>query len=337
MMKILTSINKQQEEGMKKLLTSVSAALVMFSGAATAETWDMPAAYSAKNHVSAAYIEFAESVTENSKGALEIVVHPSGSLYAGGEIFRAVRTGQVPVGGRYMGAHAAEDSIFGMDTVPFLTTDFDQAWNLYQASKSGIEDALEERGMKLLFMAPWPPQGLFSTKEVNSLADMSGVKFRAYDASTSRLAGLMGAVPTTTEATEISQAFSTGIADSMIGSGAIGVFQKLWDYVDNFYIVNAWIPKSAAFVNKDAFDALSPETQAVVLAAAAAAEKNVWSKVAAVTDGYNATLAENGMNVQEPSEDLMKGFLEIGETMATEWSAVATDAGRAALESYQAN
>ena len=320
---------------MKKLLATATVAATFVAGATFAETWDLPAAYSAKNHVSASYIDFAEQVTANSNGDLEIVVHPSGSLYAGGEILRAVRSGQVPIGGRYMGAHAKEDSIFGLDTVPFLATDFDQAWDLYQTSRPAIEAALEERGMKLLFMAPWPPQGLFVTDEVNSIADMAGKKFRAYDASTSRLAGLMGAVPTTTEATEISQAFSTGVADSMIGSGAIGVFQKLWDYVGNFYTVNAWIPKSAVIVNADAFNGLSSETQAVVLAAANSAEASVWQKVTDVTAGYNVTLAENGMNVQAPSEQLMKEFLEIGATMSAEWSENASGAGKAAMEAYK--
>jgi TRAP-type C4-dicarboxylate transport system substrate-binding protein len=295
----------------------------------------MPAAYSAGNHVTSSYVAFAKYVTENSNGELEIVVHPSGSLYPGGEIFRAVRSGQVQIGGRYMGAHAKEDSVFGLDTVPFLATNMADAKKLYMASKPAIEKALDKRGMKLLFMAPWPAQGLFHRKEVNSLADMKGVKFRAYDASTARLAALMGSIPTTTEATEISQAFSTGVADSMIGSGAIGVFQKLWDYVDHFYLVNAWIPKSAAIANKEAFAALSPETQQVVMQAAAKAEAEVWGKVVAVTAGYNAKLTTNGMKVSEPSPQLVSELKEIGKTMTKEWSEKASGASKAALKNYQ--
>lgn len=321
---------------MKQFILSLMAATAMAVGVAKAETWDMPAAYSAGNHISKSYIAFAEDVTKNSGGDLKIVVHAAGSLYAGAEILRAVRSGQVAIGGRYMGAHAKEDQIFGLDTVPFLATDMKQAWKLYQASKPAIEAALEKRGMKLLYMAPWPAQGLFSKSAVNSLADMKGVKFRAYDASTSRLAGLMGAVPTTTEASEISQAFSTGVAESMIGSGAIGVFQKLWDYVDYFYTVNAWIPKSAVIVNKKAFDGLPPKTQAVVQAAAAKAEADVWAVVADVAAGYNATLAKNGMKVLKPSKALDDGFAKIGKTMAEEWAKKAGEAGGAAIRAYRA-
>lgn len=304
--------------------------------AAAGETWDMPAAYSGQNYVSKSYIAFAEEVTKNADGKLEIVVHPAGSLYKGSEILRAVRSGQVPIGGRYMGAHSKEDPIFGMDVVPFLATDFDQAWDLYQASKPAIEAALEERGLKLLYMPVWPPQGLFSKSEVKTMADMEGRKFRAADANTSRLAELMGATPTKTEATEISQAFSTGVADSMVGSGAIGVFQKMWDNVDYFYTVNAWMPKSGVIVNKEAWEALDPATQEVILAAAAKAEAEVWQAARDITDSYNATMAENGMTVEAPSPELAASFREIGAVMASEWAEAAGGNGAQALEAYRA-
>ncbi|MGC3939880.1 TRAP transporter substrate-binding protein [Roseobacter sp. EG26] len=325
---------------MSKTLLRTAVATLAFVAISTfaqaAEKWDMPAAYSGKNFISQAYIAFAEEVTANSGGELEIVVHPAGSLYKGSEILRAVRSGQVPIGGRYMGAHAKENPIFGLDTVPFVATDFDEAWALYQASKPAIEAALEERGMKLLFMPVWPPQGLFSASPINSMTDMNGAKFRAADANTSRLAVLMGATPTKTEATEISQAFSTGVADSMMGSGAIGVFQKMWDYVDHFYTVNAWMPKSAVIVNLDAWNGLDEATQKVVMDVATKAEADVWAAVSGVTDGYNKTMAENGMTVTEPSPELAAAFKEIGATMSAEWAEKAGEAGATALEAYQA-
>ncbi len=50
---------------------------------------------------------------------------------------------------------------------------------------------------------------------------------RRVEAATSRLAELMGAVPTKIEAAELSQAFATGVADSMISSGSTGYDQKI--------------------------------------------------------------------------------------------------------------
>lgn len=304
------------------------------SSALAAEKWDMPAGYSAKNFITSAYIEFAKTVTAKSGGELEIVVHPSGSLYKASEILRAVRSGQVAIGGRYIGAHAREDAIFGIDTVPFLATNGDEAWKLYQASKPQLAAALEKRGMKLLFTAVWPPQGLFSKKQVDSVADMKDVKFRAYDAGTTRLANLMGAVPTKTEATEIGQAFSTGVAESMIASGAIGVFRKMWDYVDYFYEVNAWLPKSVVVVNMEAWNKLDDKTRKVVEDAAAETEKTVWAAMEPTNDAYKKTMSDNGINVIEPSPELREGLAEIGKVMSGEWAEAAGDAGKEALKAY---
>ena len=299
------------------------------------EKWDMPAAYSAKNFISKKYIKFAEMVTKNSGGKLEIVVHPAGSLYKGSEIMRAVRSGQVQIGARYLGAHSNEDPIFGLDLVPFLATSFDDAWQLYQISKPELEAALDKKRLKLLFTAPWPPQGLFCKKEVNQIADMKGVRFRAYDATTTRLAGLMGAIPTKTEATEISQAFSTGVAESMIASGAIGVFQKVWDYVDYFYKVNAWIPKSGVVVNKKAWNKLDGDLKQIVLNAAAEIEKEVWQAAPEVTADYNKTMAENGMQVLEPTTELTEGFKAIGSTIADEWAKKTGEKGTEIIKAFK--
>lgn len=305
-----------------------------FSFAAT--TWDMPSAYSAGNYISKSYIAFAEDVTKRTGGDLAVTVHPGGSLYGGSDILRAVREGQVPIGARFLGAHSAEAPILGLDTVPFLATDRAQAKKLYDASKSEIDAALSERGLKLLYAPVWPPQGLFSKKPINSIEDMKGVKFRAYNASTTRLAELMGAVPTKTEASQIAQAFSTGIAESMVASGAIGVFQKIWDYVDHFYLVNAWLPKSGVIVNLDAWNGLDAATQSAVMEAAMSAEVAVWDEMEVQNAGYKKTMADNGMKVEEPSAELKSGLEAIGAKMTDEWISSAGDKGAAVIAAYKA-
>src|SRR5690606_14989573 len=154
----------------------------------------------------------------------------------------------------------------------------------------------------------WPPQGLYVNKPVDSVADMEGVKFRAYNAATSRLAELMGAVPTKIEAAEISQAFATGVADSMISSGSTGYDSKLWEFVKYWYDTQAWLPKNMVFANKDAWEGLDEETRTIVLEEAAKAEEAGWAKAQELSDWYKAELAKNGMIVEPPSDQLAAEF-----------------------------
>ena len=315
----------------------VTALALGFVGApAMAETWDMPLAYAATNYHSENATRFAAAVTEATGGAIEIVTHPSGSLFSGDEIFRAVRTGQVPIGERLISALGNEDPLFELDALPFLATSFDQAWDLYQASRAALDPLLEEKGVKLLYAVPWPPQGLYNVGPVESAADMEGVTFRAYNQMTSRLAELMGAVPTTIEAAELSQAFATGVAQSMISSGSTGYDRQLWEHVGYWYDVQAWLPKNMVVVNLDAWNALDPETRGIILGAAAMAEQSGWAKARELADWYKDELAAQGMQVAPPSDQLRADFLAMGETMTAEWLERAGEAGAAVVDAYKA-
>jgi TRAP-type C4-dicarboxylate transport system substrate-binding protein len=323
--------------GIAATLISGAAALGLVSGAAlAAEKWDMPLAYPASNYHSETAAGFAEAVTKASGGELEIVTHPGGSLFGGGEIYRAVRTGQAPIGERLISALGNEDPLFEIDALPFLATSFDEAWDLYQASKPQLDKTLDAAGLKLLYTVAWPPQGLYNKKAVNSAADMQGVKFRAYNAATERLADLLGAVPTKIEAAELTQAFATGVADSMISSGSTGYDSKIWEHVKYWYDVQAWLPKNMVVVNKAAWEALDPKLQQIVLDAAAKAEENGWAKARELSDWYKEQLAANGMVVEGPSDALKADFQKIGDTMTAEWLERAGADGKTVIDAFKA-
>jgi len=311
-------------------------AALLSTVAMAAEKWDMPLAYAASNYHSENAARFAAAVTAATGGELEIVTHPSGSLFKGGEIYRAVRTGQAPIGERLISALGNEDALFEIDALPFLATSFEASYKLYQASKPAVEATLAAKGLKLLYAVPWPPQGLYNTKPVNTAADMQGVKFRAYNAATSRLAELLGAVPTKIEAAEIAQAFATGVADSMISSGSTGYDRKIWEHVKYWYDVQAWLPKNMVIVNQAAWDGLDAATQGIVLGAAAMAEQAGWATAQQLSDWYKEQLAANGMEVGPPSDQLRADFEAIGAQMTEEWLARAGDDGQAVLDAYGA-
>ena len=82
---------------LNKILVIFFALLLNTNLALSGEKWDMALAYGAGNFHSANATEFAKNVSDNSGGKLTIVTHPGGSLFKGGEIFRAVRTGQAQI------------------------------------------------------------------------------------------------------------------------------------------------------------------------------------------------------------------------------------------------
>lgn len=309
--------------------------MILCAGSVYAEKWNMPLAYSANSYHSVNAALFAAAVTQATNGALEIVTHPNGSLYKGDEIFRAVQMGQVPIGERIISALGSEHPIFEIDALPFLVTSFEEAKKLYQASKPAIENVLESKGLKLLYAVPWPPQGLYHIRPVNSAADMKGVKFRAYNAMTSNLAKLMGAIPTKIEAAELSQAFATGAVESMISSSSTGYDRQIWEHVGYWYDVQAWLPKNMVIVNKKAWLKLDPTTQGMVLGAAAMAEWVGWKKAQELADWYKEQLIINGMKVFGPSDQLKTNFMAVGKTLTDDWLEKAGDVGQSVIDTYR--
>ncbi len=318
------------------LATSVAVLGLCVSGAAQAEKWDMPMAYSGTNFHSVTGAEFAKCVTTGTGGDVEIVTHPSGSLFKGGDIKRAVQTGQAPIGERLMSGHQNENAVFGFDSIPFLATSFDDSEKLWQAAKPTMEKLLDEQNLVMLYAVPWPPQGLYFNKEVNSVADMKGLKFRSYNNATARLAELTGMAPVQIEAAEISQAFATGVAESMVSSGATGYDRKVWESLSHFYEVDAWLPRNYVFVNKDVWGETSEANQNVIKGCASIAEYAGTWRSKEYTGFTMAGLREGGMTVGPAGETLVNELKEIGATMTTEWLDAAGDDGKAIVDAFNA-
>jgi TRAP-type C4-dicarboxylate transport system substrate-binding protein len=322
-----------------KLLSGTAAGAIVAVAAlsaAHAEKWDMPMAYSASNFHSATGAEFASCVTTGTGGDVEIVTHPSGSLFKGGEIKRAIQTGQVPIGERLLSGHQNENALFGFDSVPFLATSYDDADKLWKAAKSSMEELLDSQNLVLLYSVPWPSQGLYFKKEINSVAEMKGLKFRSYNSATARLAELAGMLPVQIEAAEISQAFATGVAESMISSGATGYDRKVWESLTHFYEVNAWLPRNYVLVNKGVWDGTSDASKNVISGCAQLAEYAGNWRSKEYTGFTLSGLRAGGMTVGPAGDALVAELKVIGATMTSEWLENAGETGKAIVEAYQA-
>ncbi|MBT9382245.1 TRAP transporter substrate-binding protein [Pseudooceanicola sp. CBS1P-1] len=321
-----------------KTVTAASALVIsgLLSGPALAETWDMPMAYPASNyHTENAQI-FADAVKACTGGALEITIHANGSLFKGDEIKRAVQLGEAPIGERLLSAHANENPLFAYDSVPFLATSFEASEKLAEAAAPVLAKLLATQNLTLLYSVPWPPQGLYFSKPVETPEDMKGVKFRAYNATTAKVAELTGMVPTQIEAADLKQALATGVVSAMISSGSTGVDESVWEDMTNFYDVKAWLPRNTVFVNTDAFNALSDAEKTCLTDEAAKAQTRGAEKAEELAGGFVKTLADNGMTVGAPSAAISAKLEEVGKTMTADWLKATGDDGKAIVDAYEA-
>ena len=278
---------------------------------------------------------FAKDVAAATGGKLEITVHPGASLFKAPDIKRAVQTGQAQIGEVLISLHENEDPIYGVDVIPFLATSYPESKKLWLASKPAIEKKLAAQGLMVLFAVPWAPQGIYAKKEINTVDDMKGLKWRAYNVGTARIGELVGAQVVTVQAAELAQALATGVVNSFITSAATGYDSKAWESMTHFYDTQAWIPKNITFVNKAAFDALDKPTQAALLKAAAAAETRGWKMWEEKSGWYLDQLKAHGMKVLPPSPALKAGLKKVGDQLTADWLKKAGPDGQAVLAAYK--
>ena len=311
------------------------AVLAFSSTAASAEEWDMPMAYAATNYHSEHGVVFADKVREYTNGEIDITIHPGGSLFKGGEIKRAVQTGQAPIGERFMSAHANEAPLLGWDNLPFLATTYEENEKLWEAAKEKVNAQLADLNLVTLYTCPWPGQGFYFNKEVNSSADTQGVKFRSYNSATATFAKELGMLPVQVEAAELSQALATGVAESFISSGSTGYDRKVWEHLSHYYKVNAWLPRNYVIINKGVYEGLSEDIRTALHKAADETGASCAAESARLANWYFEQLEGNGMIVQDAGSAFLKELKEIGAKMQDEWLESVGADGQAVIDAYK--
>lgn len=321
---------------MKFKLTLIAAVLTLGTTAFAQTKWDLPAAYPATNFHTENLVQFAADVDKATAGKLKITVHANASLFKANEIKRAVQGGQAQIGEVLLVNFENENPIYGADGIPFLASSYADSKKLYAAQKPALSKLLDTQGMKLMYTVAWPPQGIYSKKPLASVADLRGIKWRAYSPATAKIAELIGAQPVTIQAAELGQALATGVVESYMSSGSTGYDSKTYESIKYWYDTQAWLPKNAIIVNKKAFDSLDAPTQAALTKAAADAEVRGWKLSEDKNEFYKKALAEKGMNILVPPAKLVTDMKQVGTIMLADWQKKAGPDGEAMVTSFKA-
>ena len=291
-------------------------ALVSLLGAASAQTqWDLPTNYGASALHTRNIVQFAADVEKATGGSLKIIVHPGGEMIKHAEIKRAVSDGKAAAGEVLISLAAGEAPVYGVDSIPFLATGYDGARKLYEAQRPYLERQLAKEGLVLLFSVPWPPQGIYAKREIQSIGDLQGLKFRTYNAMTKRIAELAGAQPTQIEIPDLPAAFASGRVDIMITSASSGVQSKAEQYLTHYIDTQAWVPRNMVFANKAAIDRLSAAEKKALTESASAAEDRGWKLSIEEMTIKTKALKDAGITMLLPSPELQAGLAKIGQAL----------------------
>ncbi len=314
---------------------SCGVALGMLAGApAHAQNWRMATGFADNLYQTQNIQLWTADVDKMSGGKLKIRVSTNSALYKQPEIKRAVETGQIQAGEILLSAYGNEIPLFSADVVPYLITGVDEAWKLYQATKPLVVEQFGKDGLVMLYSVAWPGAGFFSTKPIEKAADLPGNKMRSAAPLTGKWTDRLGMSSIVIHPPELAQAFTTGMVNMMFTSSPLGPQVQAWQFTKYFYDLNAIHGRNAVFVNKAAFDRLSPETKKAVLAASETAEKRGWEMMQTADLDYKKQMRDNGMWVGPIKPEIQKVMEREAKAVAKEWASALPPKAKAAVEPF---
>jgi TRAP-type transport system periplasmic protein len=282
-------------------------------------TWKLATGYRAESFHGKNLADFAQEVDSATGGQLKIELHPNNALVKLNDIKTAVQTGRLEAGEIIMSSLVKDMPIAGADSIPFVVSSYAEAMRMWQLQRPSVERSFAQQGIKVLYAAPWPPQGLYSQKPISSEADFRGTQMRTYNASTIRIAELLGAKPVDVPMVEVGKALAEGRMDNMITSSVTGAENKVWSHIKYYYEINAWFPKNIVMVNAQAFNALPTAVQKAVQLAANKAQTRGWATSQVADAEATTALKSNGIKVERMPRELETRLKRLGEKFSREW------------------
>ena len=262
---------------------------------------------------------FAKKVAEMSGGKFQISIHAGGELMPAFGVVDGVQNGTVEM------AHTAPYYFFGKDETFALGCAIPFGLNSRQMTAWMVEG----NGLKLMreFYRQYnivnflggntgAQMGGWFRKELKSVADMKGLKFRI-GGFAGKVVERMGGVPQAIPGGEIYQALEKGTIDAAEWIGPYDD-QKLGfnKVAPNYYYPGWWEggPQLDFFINSKAFDALTPEYKAIIEAATAMAHVDMQAEYDAKNPGALRQLVAGGTKLHRFPKDLMESAFK--ESMA---------------------
>src|SRR3979490_2259996 len=226
--------------------------LVLQPVAVRAQTvWDMPTEYPQSAMPGLGVTTFQKHVAELSAGKIQI--RPSFDASAGirsAGMLAAISEGRVQAGDAFAGSLEGEDAIFALPSLPFLVTSIADAKRLADLAGPPPAAALQRKGLRLLYLTPWPPSGIWSKAPLKTPSDLSNLAIRSYDKISNEVLSSAGARATAISFADTMPKLADGSINAVLSSGDGGSGRKLWEFLPYFSEITYSLPLSVATVNQ---------------------------------------------------------------------------------------
>ncbi len=258
----------------------------------------------------------ADTITAMSGGRLNIKLFAAGELVGAFEVFDAVSQGtaQMGHGAAYYWKNKAPAAQF-FTAVPFgMNAQEMNAW-LYHGGGLELWEKVYDRFNLISFPTgnTGVQMGGWFKKEINSVADLKVLKMRTPGMGGEILKRL-GGTPVSLPGGEIFTSLQTGTIDASEWVGPFNDFAMGFYKVAQYYYYPGWQEPNAAMeamINKDAFNALPADLQAILKGAIQAENMDMLSEFTAKNNIFLEKLInEHKVELREFPADMMQALYQ---------------------------
>jgi TRAP-type C4-dicarboxylate transport system substrate-binding protein len=271
---------------------------------------------------------FAREVAAATNNAVQMTVHPGGSLgVRANETVRAIGDGVVPMAEFAAFQNVGDLPLLGIESIPFLIANYDELKVMHDLVRPTWERELERRNQIVLYIVPWPMQCFYFKRPIATAADLRGIRMRTYDRVTAEMVTRLGMVPQQLTSPDVVPALASGRVDAVMTSGTTAVAQRYWEFLKHTYITNHLWASNLMVVNLDAWRRLPAATRTTIQDLAKRLEPEFWNVSKAEHDTRMNELRQNGMTVEAPAEALMQALRQATATMVDDFIRATPAAG----------
>ena len=287
---------------------------------------------------------FADAVTQASGGAITFEAYHAGQL--GNDQLAVLDSGLAEIGVIAAPYVADRMPLSGVVELPGIIENACDGATRYwsMAQQGGLLDELEYAplGLHALFVATPPPYKIMTSAEVNTFADLAGLKLRTVGGAQADTVRALGGTPVQVQAPELYDSLSRGTVDgaiyAFVGMPPFSLGEVVHHSVEGAYAGSVAVLYA---ISTEVWEGLSADQQAMLTEAATMAQQHVCeyqdAQENAIRDQY---VAENGFSVTTLDEAAAAEFRAAMAPVAEAWVGRMQDnnlRGADVLAAYSAN
>jgi TRAP-type C4-dicarboxylate transport system substrate-binding protein len=245
---------------------------------------------------------FAEEVEKRTDGRVKVEVYPGGQLFGYRDGIDAATMGAVEMGLTAAGHWGGHNPVFKFSDYFLFIEDMDHWFRAREDVHPILNSVFEQKNVKVLFYSAYGGNGICSSKRIDSLSDIEGMKVRAPVPGALACLETWGATPAKIAAAEVYDALGKGAIDACVSSWG-SMFSRKYYEVSEYFIGPIWWTVWVNFIHLGTWNSLPADVRDVILEVGKETEERSLGIMKAYDEKSLAKLREVGKLTTLGSEE----------------------------------